>query len=227
VLPGDHRFGDPLSTTGKAPVEVIARGVTTLREDPDSVVREVGLTGLQLWQSLSERAGRGRGDREMAIVFTDLAGFSDWALQVGDASALELLRAVGVAVESAVLEHDGKVIKRLGDGLMATFLDADQAVAAVLAAQDAVAEVEVDGYRPRMRAGVHWGRPRKIGGDYLGVDVNVAARVVDAAKGGEILASDSLLERVDTERVELGRAKRLKAAGTPRELRTVSVTRAS
>jgi adenylate cyclase len=78
-----------------------------------------------------------------------------------------------------------------------------------------------------MRAGVHWGRPRKIGGDYLGVDVNVAARVVDAAKGGEILASDSLLERVDTERVELGRAKRLKAAGTPRELRTVSVTRAS
>jgi adenylate cyclase len=224
VLPGDDRFGDPLSTAGKAPVEVIARGVTALREEPDSVLREVGLTGLQLWQSLSEKAGRGRGDHEMAIVFTDLVGFSDWALEVGDASALELLRAVGAVVEAALVEQRGRIVKRLGDGLMATFLDADCAVAAVLRAQDAVADIEVEGYRPRMRAGVHWGRPRKLGGDYLGVDVNVAARVVDAAAGGEMLISETVLDRIDAGKVKLGKAKRLRAPGTPRQLHTVPVS---
>ena len=46
-----------------------------------------------------------------------------------------------------------------------------------------------------MRAGVHWGRPRKLGGDYLGVDVNIAARVGDAAKADQVLASDPVLPR--------------------------------
>ena len=60
-LPGDERFGDPLSTAGVKPVEVIARGVSAAQPDRDSVVKELGLAGLQLWQSLSEATGRGRG----------------------------------------------------------------------------------------------------------------------------------------------------------------------
>ena len=62
---------------------------------------------------------------------------------------------------------------------------------AALNAQEAVREVEVRGYRPRMRAGVHWGRPRKLGGDYLGVDVNIAARVADCAKADQVVISDA------------------------------------
>jgi len=50
---------------------------------------------------------------------------------------------------------------------MATFLSGEAAVTAALDAQDAVGGIEVDGYSPRMRAGIHWGRPRKLGGDYL------------------------------------------------------------
>ena len=42
-----------------------------------------------------------------------------------------------------------------------------------------------------MRAGIHWGSPRKLGGDYLGVDVNIAARVGDAAKADQVLVSDA------------------------------------
>jgi len=223
-LPGDARFGDPLSTAGQAPVEVIARGVTTWRAE-ESVVKELGLAGLQLWQSLSEAAGRGRGELELAILFTDLAGFSSWALKAGDAAALELLRAVGAATEGAVLAHQGRIVKRLGDGLMATFLSAQAAVEAALDAQAAIAEIELDGYRPRMRAGVHWGRPRKLGGDYLGVDVNIAARVVQAAKAGELLVSDTVLERLAAEDLSTGRSRRLKAEGAPRELHVAPVSR--
>ena len=225
-LPGDERFGDSLSTAGVTPVQVIARGVSAMQPERDSVAKELGLASLQLWQSLSEAAGRGRGDRDLALLFTDLVEFSSWALRAGDAATLELLRAVGDAIETAVLERDGRIVKRLGDGVMATFLDAGAAVQAALDAQDAIAEIEVDGYRPRMRAGIHWGRPRKLGGDYLGVDVNIAARVAECAKAEQVVVSDPVLERIDTDGLRIARAKRLKSKGAPRELRTVAISRA-
>jgi adenylate cyclase len=226
-LPGDERFGDPLSTAGVAPVQVVARGVSALRpEQRESVIQELGLAGLQVWQSLSEATGRGKGDQALALLFTDLVGFSTWALKAGDAAALELLRAVGTVEDTAITNHRGQIIKRLGDGLMATFLTAQDAVEAALEAQDGVEDVEVDGHRPRMRAGVHWGRPRKLGGDYLGVDVNIAARVADAAKAGEVLASDAAVGLLDTESLRTGRPKRLKAEGAPRDMQVLRVSRA-
>jgi adenylate cyclase len=225
-LPGDDRFGDPLSTAGVRPVEVIARGVTALGAERESALQELGMAGLQIWQSLSEATGRGHGDQPLALLFTDLVGFSSWALEAGDAAALELLRAVGNVVETAVHSHDGRIVKRLGDGLMATFLEAQQAVEAALVAQTGLEAVSVDGYHPRMRAGVHWGRPRHLGGDYLGVDVNIAARVGDAAKAGEVLVSDVTLPQLDLERFEVGRAKRLRAEGAPRDLHVTRISRA-
>ena len=223
-LPGDERFGDPLSTAGRAPVEVIARGMSALQPGRESVTKELGLSALQVWQSLSEATGRGRGDLDMALLFTDLVGFSRWALGAGDAAVLELLREVGAAVEAAIAAHEGRIVKRLGDGLMATFLSGDAAVQAALDAQDAVRGIEIEGYAPRMRAGLHWGRPRKLGGDYLGVDVNVAARVADAAKAEQVLVSDALLAQIDVQGLTTGRAKRLRADGAPSDLRVIRVT---
>jgi adenylate cyclase len=224
-IPGDEKFGDPLSTAGRTPVEVIARGVSALRPEPESFSRELGLAALQVWQSISEATGRGRGDQEMALLFTDLVGFSSWALNAGDEEALELLRAVGSAVESAILCHDGRIVKRLGDGLMATFLKPEAAIGAALQANESLTSVEVNGYQPRMRAGIHWGRPRKIGGDYLGVDVNIAARVAAAAKAEQVLVSETICMQLQQDEFSFGRAKRLKADGAPRRLEVVPVTR--
>ncbi len=109
---------------------------------------------------------------------------------------------------------------------MASFLDAQQAVEAALSAQDGLAAVDVSGYQPRMRAGVHWGRPRRLGGDYLGVDVNVAARVGDAARAGEVLVSDMALAQLNAAGYEVSRAKRLRAEGAPRDLHVSRISRA-
>ena len=131
---------------------------------------------------------------------------------------LELLREVGAAVEVAIAAHEGRIVKRLGDGLMATFLSGDAAVQAALDAQDAVRGIEIEGYTPRMRAGLHWGRPRKLGGDYLGVDVNVAARVAAAAKAEQVLVSDALLAQIDLEGLTTGQGQA--AAGRRRAVRS-------
>ena len=224
-LPGDDRFGDALSTAGATPVEVVARSVSALSPERESVVQELGLAGLQLWQSLSEATGRGRGDLEIAILFTDLVGFSAWALEAGDAATLELLRQVGAIEETAVLAHDGRIVKRLGDGLMATFLDARQAVDAALDIQAALQAIEIEGYKPRIRAGVHWGRPRKLGGDILGVDVNIAARVAEAAKADQVMVSDTALQKLGQDGLQHGKRKRLRSEGAPREMHITSVSR--
>jgi adenylate cyclase len=224
-LPGDERFGDPLSTAGAAPLQLVARGISSLSPERESVVQELGFAGLQVWQSISEAAGRGRGEEQLALLFTDLVEFSSWALQAGDSATIELLRDVGIAVESAVLAHNGRVVKRLGDGVMATFLTAQEAVDAALEAHDALEQVQVDGYRPRMRAGIHWGRPRKLGGDYVGIDVNIAARVGDAAKADQVMVSEPVLEHIDLTGLQTGRRRRLKAEGAPRELHVVTISR--
>jgi class 3 adenylate cyclase len=83
-----------------------------------------------------------------------------------------------------------------------------------------------DGYEPRLRAGIHLGRPRKIGGDYLGVDVNVAARVAGGAKAGEVLVSGPVCDRLDQTAFTLKRRRRFKAKGAPKELEVFSVERA-
>src|SRR5207237_10856050 len=127
-MPGGERSGDALSAAGQSAGPVIARGGSALQARRESVAKELGLAGLQLWQSLSEAAGRGRGELEMALLFTDLVGFSSWALGAGDAATIELLREVGTTVESMILAHGGRIVKRLGDGLMATFLTPQEAV---------------------------------------------------------------------------------------------------
>ena len=74
------------------------------------------------------------------------------------------------------------------------------------------------------RAGIDLGRPRKIGSDYLGVDVNVAARVVDAAHAGEVLVSQSACERLDPGAFSLSRGRRLRARGAPEGLSVCAVS---
>lgn len=221
LLPGDSGYGDPLSTAGSQPSQQLGRRLSTLTAQRPSLLGEIGLSALQVWDSISAQ-GADRGKRELTILFTDLVDFSDWSLRAGDTMAVELLRDVGAAIEPPVTAHDGVVVKRLGDGLMAAFDDPGGAVAAALEARDGLAEVEADGYRPELRAGIHIGHPRRIGGDYLGTDVNIAARVAEAASGGEVLVSDAVRERLDEGAVKLKR-RRFKAKGAPSGLSVYSV----
>jgi adenylate cyclase len=213
ALPGDPGFGDPLSAAGRDSASTIARIADRLYDDErTSVTHELGLGALQVWQSMLERTGRGQGDHPVTLQITDLVGFSSWSLTAVDDDALLLLREVASAVEPAVLGHRGKVVKRLGDGLMAAFPSAQLGFDAVVDAWERLDAVEVAGHRPQIRAGLHTGQPRAIGGDYVGVDVNVAARLAENAGARELLVSDAASAGLDPERVVTRRKLSLRLA---------------
>ncbi|EHN11203.1 Purine cyclase-related protein [Patulibacter medicamentivorans] len=226
-LPGDSQFGDPLSTAESGEL----RGSASLRrqiarlagQQTGGVLHELGLGALQVWQAAAESSGRGRGDADLTVLFTDLVGFSHWALEAGDHAALLLLREVAGVLDPAVSGHRGRVVKWLGDGMMAVFREPVDALRAVEDANARLATMEVAGYQPRIRAGMHHGRPRRVGSDYLGIDVNIAARVAQAAGTGELLASDRTVELLDPEQVASKRRRRFRAKGVPAEVTVYAV----
>jgi adenylate cyclase len=223
-LPGDAAFGDPLSTAGSEQPQVVGRRLSALTAERPGLLRETGLSALQVWESISEKQGRGRGKERVAVVFTDLAAFSEWALKVGDDEAVRLLREVDCAMEPAMRERGGKVVKRMGDGLMAVFSDSGDALDALLDARERLTDVKADGYEPRFRAGIHVGKPRKLGGDYFGVDVNIAARLAEQAAPDEVLVSDAALHHLDTDDLKVKKKRRFKVKGVPDDLQAYSIT---
>jgi len=216
LIPG----GEP--ETSEMP-QAMQRLVEEVQPKGPSAVREIGKGALQAWQALSEAQRRRRGNADVTILFTDLVGFSDWTLGAGDEAALEVLRQVGDAEQKAISANKGAVVKRLGDGAMAVFSEPEQAVRAALESQRTISKIEVEDYTPRQRAGVHRGTPRKVKGDFLGVDVNVAARVGDAAQGDEVLVSDIVREQLDARKFKFGTARPLDAPGAPADLTVSSV----
>lgn len=204
-LPGDPSFGDPLSVSGPGGARAVARAADKLVGDTPSAAREIGFGALQVWQAMLERVGRGKGSEEITVMFTDLVAFSSWSLTAGDEATLELLREVAKAIEPPIAERGGRVVKRMGDGLMAVFPSADRAVRAAIQARRNLADIDLRGYRPRMRMGLHTGSPREIGGDWLGVDVTIAARVMEAGGNGNTMISEATLRSLEPETLaELG-----------------------
>lgn len=196
---------------------------------------ELAAATRQAWDTISQWLGRDGGSIEVTLMFTELCGFSNWVLKVGDEQALELLREVAKVVEPGIAAHQGRLVKRLAHGHMAVFPDADEAVRAALAIQEELAELpgiptrrrRRGDPRPRLRAGLHRGKPRRLQGDYLGADVNIAARIAEAARAGEVLMSGEVLASIgeeQRERLEIKRRRAFRAKGAPPGLEVYRVT---
>jgi class 3 adenylate cyclase len=129
-----------------------------------------------------------RRSKRVTLMFTDIQGFTTCAAAGGDRAAVRLLHRHDRAVLPAIRERGGRIVKRLGDGLMVAFASPAAAVAA------ACAMLRAAGPAVRLRIGIHAGEARIRAGDLIGHDVNVASRIADRAPGGEILVSDAVRE---------------------------------
>jgi class 3 adenylate cyclase len=206
LIPG----GEP--ETSEMP-EAVRRLVEEVQPKGPSAIREIGKGAMQAWQALSEAQRRRRGNADVAILFTDLVGFSDWALQAGDEAALDVLRQVGDAEQKAVSSNKGAVVKRLGDGAMAVFSEAEQAVRAALESQGTVSKIEVEGYRPKQRAGVHRGTPRKVKGDSSASTSTSRLAWVTPPKADEVLVSGIVRDQLDGGPFKFGAESPARCAG--------------
>ena len=94
-------------------------------------------------------------------------------------------------LRDAINECDGLVFSTGGDGVAAAFGRADMAVRAAIAAQRALrSEPWPDGAELRVRMGMHTGEAHERDGDYFGPPVNLAARIMASASGGQVLVSE-------------------------------------
>src|SRR5262249_16534009 len=104
----------------------------------------------------------------LTVLFTDIAGFTACVAERGDQAALRLVRQHDIAVLPAIRSHSGRILKRLGDGVMAVFSTPAAALRAALEMQRAARRVS-------LRIGIHAGPARSRDGDLIGHDVTVAA----------------------------------------------------
>lgn len=201
--PGDH----PIRTASTT--DVVQRFVERSVEQRPSVLGSLGLNVLQLLSWAPDESGDSTA-AELAVVFTDLEGFTRFTSDHGDAAARALLDEHHRAVGPVIRGRGGRVVKRLGDGLMLSFPSPDAAVHAAIELVDVVPPPL------RLRAGVHHGEVVVTRDDIVGHVVNVAARVTEAARGGQALATTDVRAAVgELSGVTFGRARRLRLKGVP------------
>jgi adenylate cyclase len=131
-----------------------------------------------------------------ALVFTDLAGFTAFTADRGDAAALRLVERFEELVRS-LLPIDARVVKQLGDGLFLHFPDPAPAIPAALSLGACCAVSSMEDGPLWVRTGVHVGSALRRGDDLIGHDVNIAARITDLAAPGEVLVSEAARRRDD------------------------------
>ena len=131
--------------------------------------------------------------RPPAICFLDITGYTRLTQEHGDRAAAALAERVARLVQRSAVEHGGRAVKWLGDGVMLYFPDAGAGVVAALAIIDRVAEAGL----PPAHVGLHAGPVLSQEGDYYGQTVNVAARIGEYARPGEVLVSQEVLELAD------------------------------
>ena len=149
-----------------------------------------------LFAEATLRPGDDAGISQVALLFTDLRGSTALYERVGDATAYNLVREHFRLLAAIVRDHDGAVVKTIGDAVMASFTDPAQAVRAALAMQAGIASSAHTGSDLVLKVGVHAGPSVVVtlNGrlDYFGSTVNMAARLQGQSAGDDIVLSHAV-----------------------------------
>ena len=138
----------------------------------------------------------------VTFLFTDIEGSTRLERSVGSASWAEIVARHDQLLRQAIESNGGAVVKTEGDAFFAAFDTPDAAVRAAIDGQRAVSDSSwPEGCLLRVRMGMHTGEGRLRGGrlegdpeDYVGIDVNYAARIAAAGNGGQIVLSQTLVD---------------------------------
>jgi len=119
----------------------------------------------------------------VTLLFTDIEGSTFLLRELGEAYLTALSEHQDILRE-AFGRHGGVEVSTKGDSFFVVFLSAKEAVAAAAEAQTALRPGRI-----WVRMGLHTGEPFISGGDYVGLDVHLAARIADVGHGGQVVLS--------------------------------------
>jgi adenylate cyclase len=143
--------------------------------------------------TLSEAGVYSRLERPPAICFLDITGYTRLTEERGDEAAAEFAGALSRMVRRFSRSYGGKPVKWLGDGVMFFFPDPGSGVLAALDMVEGAANAGL----PPAHVGLHAGPVLFQEGDYFGRTVNVAARIAEYARPGEVVVSQHVVEVAD------------------------------
>lgn len=140
-------------------------------------------------------------DLEVAILFADVVGSTQLYDEYGDAKASETVARCLDVMKDATHQHNGTVIKTIGDEVMSTFPTVDEAMAAARQMQTRISE---DSSGPgripvSIRIGCHYGPVVQERNDIFGAAVHTANRMTSQAKARQIVISGPTVERLSEE----------------------------
>lgn len=134
-----------------------------------------------------------RQDLPPAMCFLDITGYTRLTEERGDEAAADLAATLSILVRRSSLEHAGRPVKWLGDGVMFYFRDPGQGVLASLEMMQGVVAHDL----PPAHVGIHAGPVVFQEGDYFGRTVNIAARIGEFARPGEVLVSQEVVDAAE------------------------------
>ncbi|HEY3726000.1 MAG TPA: alpha/beta fold hydrolase [Solirubrobacteraceae bacterium] len=176
----------------------VARGIPGAREDELVGSDHLFIAGDQdamidaVEEFVTGRPAAVVRDRILAtVLFTDIVRSTELTAALGDRSWRELLGRYERLVERELVRYRGRLVKRLGDGVLATFDGPARAVRSALAIRAGAEAIGLEA-----RAGVHTGECEVMANDVAGIAVHLTARLVTTARPGEVITSGTVKDLV-------------------------------
>jgi class 3 adenylate cyclase len=166
-------------------VELSGRDHVPVVGDADAILDEIEefLTGARL---------RAEPDRALlTVMFTDIVGSTDRAVDLGDRRWRDLLDTHQVVVRRESARHRGNEVNTTGDGFLATFDGPARAIRCAVRIREELRQLGIE-----VRVGLHTGECELLGDDIGGVAVHIGARVEARAMPGEVLVSSTVKDLV-------------------------------
>ena len=136
-----------------------------------------------------------------SIMFTDLKGSTQIAVQLGDEKAMQLIRIHNAITREALRTNNGREVKTTGDGFLLSFVSATDALDCAVTIQQSFREYNERSPEEQLyvRIGVAAGEPIEEKGDLYGAAVNLASRICDQAKAGSVLVAQVVRDEIEDE----------------------------
>ncbi len=136
-------------------------------------------------------------EAQLAVLFADVSGSTQLYDTLGDIRARSIIARCIAVMTEATQRHGGTLVKTIGDEVMTTFPDAAAAAEAACEMQDCITgQMLVEGRPLAIRVGFHFGPTLLEDTDVFGDAVNLAARLTNQAKSGQILTSGATVEHL-------------------------------